>query len=200
MIVVHDFPLKDERSPTGQGYAYAYSGLTVRTFAGAGFTPRQNVFDTNGKMRLWAGAAEGVHCPTAEDGNADNGSNYSGDYIGLISMGPNRPGLVAVEYQGDPNWTFTYTKDYSLTVDAWTPAQRELMPGETSRAEFKMDGEARWVYARFQLTSHPADGNFAISDPPFVPLPIYGCINEITFKTGRRASSREIGHLLRTSQ
>jgi hypothetical protein len=184
VVVVHDFNLRDGRSPQGQGYAYSYTGMNIRTFAGAGFTPRQNVFDANGKMRLWAGTLEGFVAQLS-DGLNDNGAAYSGDYMGLVSVGPNRPLLVETEFQGDPNWQYSYTSNYSETdPNNFKSVSPQMIPGETSRYGFKMDGEARWVYMRFQLTSHGADGNFDLTDPPYLPLPTYGLMNEAVGKTG----------------
>lgn len=184
VIVVHDFRLKDERSPHGQGYNYQYGGVTVRTFAGAGYTPRFNVYDTNGRMRLWAGSTQGFIAQLEDGSSSDNGTVYSGDYIGLISVGPNRPGLVELEWQGDGNVQFSWTKDYNNTLAQFTPAVTEQIPGESSRWASKMGGEGRWLYARLQLKSHPADGSFAITDPPFSPLPVYGVVNMVDLKLG----------------
>lgn len=183
VIVVHDFRLKDQRSSTGQGYSSAYTGLTVQTFAGAGFTPRQNVYDTSGRMRLWAGATQGF-IGQLEDGVTDNGQPFTGDYIGLLALGPNRPGLGSLEIQGDEDVEVTWTKDYSQgDLSQWNETVQELIPGETSVWEYKMVGEARWLYARFLLTSDP-DAVYAAANPPFVPLPTTGYINQVTLKLG----------------
>ena len=184
VIVIHSFNLRDGQSPTGQGYEYVYTGMAATTFAGAGFTPRQNVFDANGRERLWAGSKEGF-LAQLEDGGSDNGQSFSGDYLGLVSMGPNRPGLVEMEYQGDENVSYSYAKDYSQPIDGFTPVGLSRLSGESSRYGFKMAGEARWVYCRFQLVSHSDDGSVALTDPPFSPMPTYGAINMAVFKTGR---------------
>jgi hypothetical protein len=153
VIVVHDFQLQDERSPHGQGYNFQYTGITINTFAGAGFTPRQNVYDTNGRMRLWAGCKEG-DIAQIEDGLDDNGNQINGDYIGLVNVGPNKPVLVEMEWQGDGQAQYSYTQDYSQGLDGLISIPGELIPGETSRYAAKMQGEAKWVYCRFQLSSH----------------------------------------------
>jgi hypothetical protein len=184
VVVVHDFKLKDQRSPEGQGYASQYNGLNILTFAGAGYSPRQNVFDTNGRQRLWVGSNQGF-IAQLEDGLSDNGATYSADYIGLISLGTERPLISEIEMQGDSNVQFSFTTDYSQGLSGFTSVTQDLIPGETSRYGFSIGLEARWIYARFQLTSHPADGSFVLTDPPGVPMPVYGTIGEVTIKLGR---------------
>ncbi len=184
VVVVHDFLLRDERGPHGQGYQFAYTGATINTFAGAGFTPRQNVYDVNGKMRLWAGTAEGFFSQL-EDGTSDNSATYSGDYLALVSLGPDRPTLAELEIQGDQNLEVAYTTDYDNgDLTAFTPAVAEQIPGESTRYGYMMTGEGRWAYFRLQLTSHPADGNFDITDPPFIPIPSYSVVNMSVLKLG----------------
>jgi hypothetical protein len=188
VLIVHDFYLKDERSPHGQGYGASYAGLSPNTFAGAGYTPRQNVYDLNGKQRLWCGGQQGF-IAQLEDGLSDNGATYSGDYIALIATGKDRPNFVEMEYQGDPNCQFSYLPDYSLSLgDFIDVTQDEISDASTgSRFGVKFDtAESRWVYVRIQLTSHPTDGNFAITDPPFLPLPTYGVISMAVAKMGAK--------------
>ena len=187
VVVVHDFNLKDERGPHGQGYQYQYGGLTINTFVGAGYTPRQNVYDTNGKQRLWVGAAEGF-LAQIEDGVSDNGTTYAGDYIGLIGLGKQRRTLVELEFQGDPNWAMSYLADYSLGLGDFTPTTNEIIPDYGVQTPTRLAAkfgqeEARWAYVRLQITSDPT-ASFAVSDPPFLPLPSYGVINETVLKLG----------------
>lgn len=189
VVVIHDFLLEEERSPLGQGYQVSYVGLNPQTFVGAGFTPRQNVYDTNGRQRLWAGAAQGYFAQL-EDGLSDNGATYSADYIGLVSLGPNRPSLVELEYQGDPNIQWSYLPDYSLALGDFISVTQDVIPEQNISTQTRFgvkfaDEECRWCYLRAQLTSHPADGSFALTVPPFLPIPTYGVINLTVVKTGR---------------
>lgn len=190
VIIVHDFRLRDERSPHGQGYNYTYAGQTITTFCGAGFTPRQNAYDANAKMRLWAGNTAGT-ISQLEDGTSDGGANYTGDYIGLLNVGPNRPKIAELEIQGDKNLQVSYQTDYADgKLGDFTQVAGEQMPGDTpsggSRWLYKINppNEPRWGYVRLQLTSHPADGNFLLTDPPFLPIPTYGLINMSEVKLG----------------
>jgi hypothetical protein len=191
VFVVHDFRLKDERSPFGCGYNYVYSNLVCQTFMGAGYTPRTNAYDTTGKMRLWAGSKSGF-IAQLEDGSVDdNGATYSADHIGIINMGLNRPGLDEIEYQGDPALQVSWLDDYSQSdVAAFDLVAGEVIQSDSgyanpSRFGVKLVGEARWLYTRLQLTSHGADGNFELTDPPFLPMPSYGAVNAIVLKLGR---------------
>lgn len=186
VIIVHDFCLKDARSPFGCAYQHEYVGLTPQTFAGAGYTPRQNVFDTTGRMRLWTGAEEGFIAQIEDGSNNDNGQEYDADYIDLLSVGSNRPAVPEITFQGDMNVEVSYTTDYSQTVDGFIEALLTLVPGDSSvySATFA-GGEARWIYIRIQLTSHSADGNFDLTDPPFVPMPTYGLLSMVDLKRGR---------------
>lgn len=184
VVVIHDFFLKDERSPFGCGYRYTYSGATLFSFAGAGYTPRQNVYDTNGKMRLWAGCKEGF-IAQLEDGSSDNGENYTADMVKIIGSGPNRPVLVGLEIQGDQNVIVSWAPNYSGTLGGFSTVAPTLLQGDTSRWEYPLTGESRWFYVRLQLTSHPKDGSLSTTDPPFLPLPTYGSVNEAVLKFGR---------------
>lgn len=190
VYVSHDLRIKDQRSPFGQGYASTFTGLNITTFAGAGFTPRQPVRDTAGKFRLWAGSSTGFIAQLEDGSTSDNGANYTGDYIGLIGLGPNRPIVAEAEWQGDGNVTVSWTQFYNSTaVSTFTPAITEPMSAmsekNSTRYKAKIGVEGRWLFVRFQLTSHPADGNFALTDPPNLPIPTYGVINEITLSKGR---------------
>lgn len=187
VTVVHDFTLEDERSPHGQGYQYQYLNLAVNTFVGAGFTPRQNVYDTNGRMRLWAGSTQGYFAQL-EDGLDDNGADFTGDYIGLLGFGTRHRTIEALEYQGDPTLSISYLPDYSLGLGDFIPVFQEEIGDNVqtqTRLEAKLGGEdVGWEYFRFQITAHPADGSYALGNPPFLPLPSYGCVNNTVLKLG----------------
>lgn len=189
VIIVHDFHLRDERSEYGQGYTYTYVGQTVTTFCGAGFTPRQNAFDGNSKERLWAGNAAGNISQLEDGSNSDAGSEYAGDYISLLNLGPNRPKLNELQIQGDGNLQVSFQTDYNdgnLADFLPTVQPAEALPGESTRYAYKINppNEPKWAYLRLQLTSHHNDGSFALTDPPFLPLPSYGVINMVDLTLG----------------
>ena len=187
VIVLHDFLLKDARSPFGCGYEYLYTGITPNVFTGAGYTPRQNAIDSNGKNRLWVGNIEGSIAQLEDGSNSDNGATYAADHITIVGVGSGRPSMAEIEWQGDDELVVSYSQDYSQTLAGFKATNPDLIPGETSRYGAKMDGqEARWLYCRVQLTAHPDDGDFLPTDPPNVPMPTYGCINEVTLKIGKQ--------------
>jgi hypothetical protein len=194
VFVVHDFRLRDAQSAHGQGYVQDYTAahsnapIAIQCFVGAGFTPRQNAKDVNGKEVLWAGTSQGQFVQL-DNGNSDNGTTYSADYVGLINMGENMPSLVAIEIQGDDEVECSYLTDYSLGLDGFTACNQVPLPigsdvQTKSRFDAEMVGETSWLYFRAQLTAHPADGDFDLTDPPFLPLPTYGAINKTVLKTG----------------
>jgi hypothetical protein len=107
--------------------------------------------------------------------------------VGLIAMGDNMPLLAAIEFQGDQNVVASYAIDYSQGLDGFTLCKSTLVdidPEEGSRYDQELVGETSWLYLRTQLTAHPADGNFDVTDPPFSPMPTYGVINRALLKTG----------------
>jgi hypothetical protein len=189
LMIMHDFKLRDLRNQIAQGYESLYSGMTPNTMIGCGYTPRQNVRDVNGRERLWTGATDG-NFYQLEDGTSDNNTAYTGDAIALINAGDGKPLLDAIEWQGDPNVTVSFSTKTGLNLADFETAETEAVEVDNpdNRYQVKVGEETRWVYARFQLVSHPADGNFAIGDPPFIPMPTYGTINAITpkFGAGRR--------------
>ena len=191
VVIIHDFKLMDSRSPLGCGYQYSYVGATPQTFAGAGYTPRQTVFDTNGKQRIWMGTAEGFIAQIEDDDSLQDGTNeYNADWIGLLSLGPSYPSIPEIEFQGDSELQISTLKQDNLDVNSFDPAPMSLIEGQTTRYGCAVQGgEARIMYTRLQLTSHSSDpesgGNFKMSDPPFLPLPTYGIVNAAILKLGR---------------
>jgi hypothetical protein len=190
LLIIHDFKLKSSQSllqpygqsPLGQGYEALYVGMVPNTLVGAGYTPRQNIRDTNNRERLWTGATDG-HFYQLETGNDDNGNTYSADAIALVNAGNKNTLIAGFEWQGDVNVKVTYSVQSRLPLPDWTdpPAQVVGDPDNfDNRHEVEIQEEARFVGVRMQLDSHPADGNFDISDPPFVPIPNYGLINYVT--------------------
>lgn len=188
LIIVHDFNARDMRNQVAQGYNFLYSGMVPNTFIGSGYTPRQNVRDTNGREKLWTGDTLGSFYQLEDGSTSDNGATYTGDAIALINAGDGKPLINAIEWQGDENIEVSFSTSNSLTLEDFAQAETERVEADNpdNRYQVKVGMECRWVYARFQLTSHPADGNFAITDPPFVPMPTYGLLNMITPKFGRQ--------------
>ena len=78
----------------------------------------------------------------------------------------------------------SWTSDNTQGLAGYTPGNKQVVGGQQNVFDVQMAGEAKWVYIRLQLDSHSADGNFDITDPPFVPMPTYGCINATVLKLG----------------
>jgi hypothetical protein len=191
LVIVHDFKIRDysvysQGSILGQAYEYLYSGLTPNTFVGSGYTPRQNALDTNGRERLVTGDILG-RVVELETGNDDNGNTYTGDAMAKINAGNNNTLIAGFEWQGDSNAVITFSVESKLALADFSTTENEVIgdpDNPDNRFEVNIGAEARWVDVRIQLDSHPADGNFDLTDPPFTPLPLYGLINYVTAKMG----------------
>lgn len=185
IVIVHDFILRDERSQQGQGRDAIYSGMNPTTFAGAGCTPRQNIMDTNHRERLWVGASNGNLFQLEDGSNSDGGANYTGDWINLINSGNNKPIMEEVQWQGDGNTTFTFSVNPSLGLADWSTPETEAVTPEDGNSIFaaRVGQEARWVFGRFQLTSHPADGVLTVTGEE-IPVATYGRISMVTARVG----------------
>jgi hypothetical protein len=196
VIVIHDFNLREEGENfylypgAGQGYTRSYTGMTLNTFV------RQTeaityVRDTSNRLRLWAGDTSGKF-RQLEDGTSDSGSTYSADYIGLLSLGAHDPRIPEINWFGDGNVNFSYYTgaDMDSALSKFKPSQTEQLRAEANLWSASVGDQGSFLYYRFQLTAHPADGNFDITDPPNTPMNTYGVIFGVRFKEG---SKREEG-------
>ena len=182
-----DYMIRDGRSATGQGYLLVYSNMTPNTFIGSGLTPRQNLRDSNGRERLWTGATDGAFYQM-EDGDDDNAQTYTGDYIGLMNAGTQNKLIAGFEWQGDQNVQVSYSGNTKKGVADWTGTNpKRLDPkdsaSDSDRFEASISREAKWVYIRLQLTSHPADGTLEIEGEE-LPVSTYGYVNYVVPKLG----------------
>lgn len=201
LMIIHDFLLRDARSPieiqgaSGQAYEAIYSNKVPNTFVGSGYTPRQNPLDSTGRARLWTGSTTGTFMQL-EDGTADgfhpgtdNAFTFTGDIIKLINLGPDKPSLESLQIHGDGA---TLDVSYSLRpledISSFQEGSFQAMtPPIEGRWVMKFDSapDTQWIAIRLQLTAHPTDGNYDMTDPPFIPLPTYGVINEAVLMLGR---------------
>jgi hypothetical protein len=173
--VIHDFKLKDARSPFGQAYERQYQSLlsTVHSI--------EQVRDNSDKMKIWAGASDGKLYELYNGAN-DNGTEYSADLIALLNGGKKRPSLPYIAWNGDGAATIAVGKTLKTTLTAGTDfnfqaLDTETMPGGEDDYFFRAtlpEPEIRNVYVRIQLTSHSADGNLDLNSPPHVPVENYG--------------------------
>lgn len=175
--VFHDFKIRDGQSPEGQCYDATYSAPLATNFVLA------QVRDSAGALRLWAGASTG-QIYQLETGANDAGTEFTADYIGLANGGPNRPSLPEVQWYGDQKVIVSTGRKLNSTVDAGgdkdmqplVDAPRVVDPSDFLFAANNKNSTVNHLYVRFQLTSHSADGNLNLNDPPHLPLENYGRI------------------------
>jgi hypothetical protein len=180
--VIHDFRLRDGRSPDGQGYESAYSAPLATNFALA------KVRDSGGAERLWAGASTG-QIYQLHSGSNDAGTEFSADSLLLLNAGPDRPGIPELRWYGDQKVIISRGEKLKSSIasgaqfglEPITPASGGL-PVDGGQDDFyyktlaPTDESLKHVYVRLQLTSHSADGSLALNDPPHCPLENYGRI------------------------
>jgi hypothetical protein len=184
VCIIHDFNLRDETSPDGQGYDEVFTGMSPSTLIGSGYTPRTPMRDTNKKERLWCGSSQG-RLFQLEDGTSDNGATYTGDAIyGPLNLGSREPLVNEMQWIGDAQVVFTFTTELDDTLAQYLATQTEIVKAEERRCGAAVGRAGGYFYGRFQLTSHPADGNFDSGDPPFCPVNPYGAIFGVKMKLG----------------
>lgn len=180
--IIHDFRLRDGQSQVGQGYEFAYSAPLSTDYV------LVKVRDSGGVERLWAGASSG-QLYQLHTGANDAGTEYAADAIFRISSGPNRPSVPELRWVGDQNVVVSIGRKLNGTVDAiaktdfevLTPATggAEVLTGDGAdnayfKASLKTTELQAGMFVRLQLTSHSADGNLDLNNPPHVPLETYG--------------------------
>jgi hypothetical protein len=175
--VVHDFKLKDERSPFGQGYLRSYGGALASDYT------LENGYDANGIERMYAGGGDGNIYQT-ESGWNDNGSEYAADFIGLVNMGHDKPSISDIQLWGDRTIINSQPLSINRSLDGtsdWEPMTPAQDRGDGDH-DFKFhnrlkDGEMQFCYIRLQMSSHSEDAPATeLNDPPHFPLEDYGKI------------------------
>lgn len=186
--IIHDFKMRDGSAPVslyGQGYASSYQGPLATVFTVA------QVRDGNGAAQAYAGASNG-RLYQLYSGADDVGGQYDADLILLVNGGTQRPSLPFMDWYGDSKVNVSMGKTLSTSLAAGaqfafeplTPADNpaQAVPGAENDFRFRAyltSPEIQHVYVRFQLTSHSADGNLSLNNPPHVPLENYGRIYEL---------------------
>jgi hypothetical protein len=172
--VIHDFKLKDARSPFGQAYERQFSSLLATTHS------IEQIRDSSDRMKIWGGASDGKLYELYSGAN-DNGVEYSADCIALLNPGPDRPSFPYIAWYGDQKVTVSIgrTLKTALTAGSFTfePLIGSLMPGGDNDYFYQAKlttTELRNTFIRFQLDSHSADGNLALNSPAHIPLENYG--------------------------
>lgn len=187
--IIHDFKLREVYSAPGSLYGQGYSSQFVGPLATV-FTIAK-IRDGNGKLQSYAGASNG-QIYQLYSGADDVGNQYAADLILLVNGGRQRVSVPWIDWYGDSkiNVSSGQTLSSSLAAGAQfafeqlTPPDNPAMAVQGSeddflyRAEFTIP-EVQHKYMRFQLTSHSADGNLNLNNPPHVPLENYGRLYEL---------------------
>jgi hypothetical protein len=175
--VVFDFQLKDDRAELGQAYERTYVGQLASDHI------INTVRDSSDVPTVYASGANG-QIYEINSGSTDNGTEYSADGILVLNTGTDGVVVPAVEWIGDQNVVVSVGQNLKTTDDATSEFNFETLV-----AEVYPDGEddyhfranltrpqQKWLYLRFQLTSHSADGNLNLNTAAHLPLETYGRI------------------------
>lgn len=186
--VIHDFNLRDDSSPYGQGYEEIYLGPLASDY--------QQVYirDSMALSRVWAAAGDG-QIYQFYTGGLDNvdyadgtqGEAYTADAIQLRYLGGERTAARTLEWYGDNAITW-YIYENMLNVDPdsnyWVNVTFDMrpFPGDAQAAHYIADiqrPEMIHCYLWASLTAHPADTPepltpMILNDPPHLPLEEYG--------------------------
>jgi len=170
--VIHDFKLRDERSPYGQGREVVYSGILAQPHTLA------QVKDETGKPWIYAGGADG-RIYRLNSGYTDNGEEITGaELISLVNGGPDRISIPELEIFGDHNLKVSIMYSLSGTADNFEQLERVSDPvdNDNFRSHYQIVGnsEIEMAYLRFQLDGHSTDAPTSVTDPPNLPLEWYG--------------------------
>jgi len=172
------------RSPFGQGYSAEFLGPLATNY------PSAVVRDANSKIQIFAGASTG-QLYQLYTGSDDAGSQFTGDAIGLLSSGEERPSVPYFDWYGDSNVDVQISQVLATTLGTPTSAQenfQDLTPALASaqipqgyEKDFRYRvqiaaSEMHHTYLRLQLISHSADGSLALNSPVHLPIENYGRI------------------------
>ena len=180
-VIIHDFNLRDDSSPYGQGYEAVYLGPLATTFT------EVRMRDAAGHARMWAGASDG-NLYQFYSGGDDVGNYFTADAITLRYIGGEHTAVKTVEWYGDPliQW-YIYENMLDVIPDPlyWVNLTFDArpVPGDAQNAHYMADlnrPEMTHCYLWMTLTAHPFDAlnpadPMALSDPiPHVPVEVYG--------------------------
>ncbi|TAL45056.1 MAG: hypothetical protein EPN91_03175 [Salinibacterium sp.] len=178
--IIHDFRLRDGESPYGQGRGVEYLGPLA-----ARHTLTQTR-DSSGARQVWAGGTDGNIYQLYQGAN-DAGNEFTADGIMLINAGPNRVDVPWIDYYGDQlvNVSIGHTLNTAIADFeslSTSITGNEIVQGAEDSFLYRVhlnQPEIVKKYLRFQLTSHSADGDMTLNNPPHCPLESYGRIYEV---------------------
>jgi hypothetical protein len=173
--IIHDFNMRDERSPYGQAYQETFLGELGTAFTQA------TIRDQNEKSQVICGGADGNLYLLYSGGN-DNGVEFLARALRLVNLGPQRTAVKFLEWYGDgkAHWYISRKLNTPFNVEQMTDLCQEA-PQEVQGEE----GDNRWIvdiptpemvhaYILLQLTSHSTDGSSDLNSPPHMPVESYG--------------------------
>jgi hypothetical protein len=180
-VIIHDFNLRDDLSPYGQGYEDDYQAPLNSTV----FT-MVRIRDANDQLQVWAGASDG-NLYQFYSGGDDFGTPFTAESISLRYLGGERTACKTLEWYGDENiqW-YIIDKMVGIVSDytQWIELSFEMrpVPGDVYNAHWMADlqrPEMTHCYLWARLESHAVDAldpakPMALSDPPHLPLETYG--------------------------
>ena len=175
--VIHDFNLRDDRSPYGQAYEEIFVGPLASAFTQAA------IRDANEQPQIIAGAANGNLYLLYSGGN-DMGAQFTAQALKLLYVGPQRTAVKFLEWYGDRNAQFYIAKKLNspfnvLQMQNLCQESPLEVQGQEGDSHFSVEipkPEMVHVYLLLQLTSHSADGTTALNNPPHMPVETYGRI------------------------
>lgn len=192
--IIHDFKLREFMTPPGSVYGQGYSSQFQGPL-GTVFTS-STVRDGNGKLQIYAGASTG-QIYQMYSGADDVGNQFTADGILLINGGTNRPDVPIIDFHGDQNIILTVGRNLQTSLatgakfgfsppseDTDQPIAVPGSPEDFLYRVFLVPPEVQYLYLRFQLTSHSANGNLNLNSPPHLPLENYGRLYEFIPSVG----------------
>ncbi len=173
--IIHDFSLRDEKSPYGQAYEEVFLGELATAFT------QEAIRDQNQQPQVVAGGSDGNLYLLYSGGN-DNGTEFTAQALRLINLGPDRKAAKFLEWYGDQKAQWYITKKLNI---AFNVMQMENLCQNAPLEVQGEEGDNRWqvpipnpemvhAYILLQLTSHSVDGTTALNDPPHMPVESYG--------------------------
>lgn len=181
LTVIHDFKMRDARSPYGQGYSSKFTGPLSSPFVAA------EVRDGQNRASIFAGGTDG-HLYQLYSGANDSGTEYDADAILLANSGPNRTDVPYLDFYGDQNIKISIGQTLDKDSNSFEQLSAgddmpQIVPGaegdSLGRVFLDVPELHNHTYIRFQLTSHSADGDLTPSAIPHVPVEMYGRLYEV---------------------
>lgn len=174
--IIHDFNIRDERSPYGQAYQENFMGPLQSNFTQAA------VRDGNSIAQIVAGGSDG-NLYLLYSGGADQGLAFFGQALGLVYIGPQRTAVKFIEWYGDSTLQIFVSKSLAIPFD---PIQMNALCADAPDPVQGEEGNNHWIvdmkgqpemihaYVLLKLASHQQDGNTNLNTPPHIPVENYG--------------------------